>query len=67
MEADIKRKGGFAMDCNHGGGHTIPTAIVPSVWRFLKDHPYKVNPKPYAARNSVRLPDLLHDSLKPRT
>jgi len=48
MEADLKRKGGFAMDCNHGGGHTIPTAIVPSVWRFLKDHPYKVTPKPYA-------------------
>jgi poly(3-hydroxybutyrate) depolymerase len=46
-EADIKSKGGFAMDCNHGGGHMIPTAAVPSVWRFMKDHPFKVSPKPY--------------------
>jgi poly(3-hydroxybutyrate) depolymerase len=48
-EADIKSRGGFAIDCNHGGGHMIPTPAVPSVWRFMKDHPFKVSPEPYGA------------------
>lgn len=47
-EADIKSKGGFAVDCNHGGGHLIPAADVPSSWRFMKDHPFKVSPEPYS-------------------
>ena len=46
-EADIKKKGGFAMDCNHGGGHMIPSALVPSTWTFMKAHPFRVSPKPY--------------------
>jgi poly(3-hydroxybutyrate) depolymerase len=48
MEADLKKKGGFAIDCNHGGGHMIPTADVASSYRFMKDHPYKLRPEPYA-------------------
>jgi predicted esterase len=48
LEDSIKGLGGFAMDCDHGGGHMIPAADVPSSWRFLSDHPYKVNPEPYA-------------------
>jgi hypothetical protein len=48
-EADVKAKGGFAIDCNHGGAHTIPAGIAPSTWKFLKDHPYKIKPEPYAA------------------
>jgi hypothetical protein len=48
MEKDLKSKGGFAIDCNHGGGHMIPTAAVASSWQFLKDHPYKTKPDPYA-------------------
>jgi predicted esterase len=48
LETAIKTAGGFAMDCHHPGGHMIPSGDVPSSWRFLKDHPYKVNPKPYA-------------------
>jgi hypothetical protein len=47
-EADIKSRGGFAIDCNHGGGHQIPSGIASSVWQFMKDHPYKVSPEPYA-------------------
>ena len=46
-EQDIKAKGSFAIDCNHGGGHTIPPAAVPSVYAFLKAHPYDVTPEPY--------------------
>lgn len=48
LEMDLKSKGGFAIDCNHGGGHMIPTAAVASSWQFLKDHPYKTKPDPYA-------------------
>jgi hypothetical protein len=48
-EADIKKKGGFAIDCNHGGGHMIPSALVPSTWTFMKAHPFHVAPEPYAA------------------
>jgi poly(3-hydroxybutyrate) depolymerase len=46
-EADIKTRGGFSIDCNHGGGHMMPSGIAPSVWQFMKDHPYKVSPEPY--------------------
>jgi poly(3-hydroxybutyrate) depolymerase len=47
-ESDVKSRGGFAIDCNHGGGHQIPSGIQPSIWQFMKDHPYKVKPDPYA-------------------
>ena len=48
-EADIKKKAGFSIDCNHGGGHMIPTGISPSTWTFMKDHPFRVSPEPYLA------------------
>ena len=48
-EADLKKRGGFAIDCNHGGGHMIPTGIAPSTWTFMKTHPFHVSPEPYAA------------------
>jgi poly(3-hydroxybutyrate) depolymerase len=47
FEADIEQKGGFAIDCNHGGGHTIPTGMPASTWQFMKDHPYGAKPDPY--------------------
>jgi poly(3-hydroxybutyrate) depolymerase len=47
-EADVKAKGGFAIDCNTGGGHVSgPPQIGPAIWQFLKDHPFKVSPEPY--------------------
>ena len=39
----------FAFICNHGQGHTIPTAAAPSVWRFFQDHRYGTTPSPYAS------------------
>lgn len=45
---DIAAKGGFAVDCNHGGGHCGATAAVVSAqWQFLKDHPFGTKPSPY--------------------
>ena len=47
-QTTLKAAGHFAMLCNHGGGHTIPTKLVPGVWQFFLDHPYGTNPSPYA-------------------
>jgi poly(3-hydroxybutyrate) depolymerase len=47
-EADIAKKGGFSMDCNTGGGHVSgPPQILPGMWQFMVDHPFKVSPQPY--------------------
>ena len=46
---DIVAKGGFAIDCNHGGGHVAaPPDLKAAGWVFLKAHPFGVNPFPYA-------------------
>lgn len=50
LESAIQGKGGFALDCDHGGGHMIPAADVPATWHFMKDHPYKsAKPDAYVA------------------
>jgi hypothetical protein len=41
LETAMTGKGGFALDCDHGGGHMIPGADVAATWHFMKDHPYK--------------------------
>ena len=47
-EADINTKGGFSIDCNTGGGHVSgPPQILPGMWQFFVDHPFKVSPQPY--------------------
>jgi poly(3-hydroxybutyrate) depolymerase len=55
-EADIKKRGGFSIDCNHGGGHMIPAGIAPSTWTFMKDHPFRGSPEPYAAEIPASFP-----------
>jgi hypothetical protein len=47
-EADIATKKGFSLDCNTGGGHVSgPPQILPGMWQFMLDHPFKVSPQPY--------------------
>jgi poly(3-hydroxybutyrate) depolymerase len=47
---DINSKGGFAVDCDHGGQHCgTPQNVKAAQWKFLKDHPFGVTPEPYAA------------------
>ncbi len=42
-------KGGFVVDCNHGGGHCgAPANDIAAQWQFCKDHPFGVSPEPYA-------------------
>jgi poly(3-hydroxybutyrate) depolymerase len=56
-ETDVKAKGGFAIDCNTGGGHVSgPPQIGPAIWQFLKDHPFKVQPEPYVGMLSSLFP-----------
>jgi len=47
---DIAAKGGFAVNCNHGGGHCgSPETVKAAQWKFMKDHPFGVDPEPYSA------------------
>ena len=50
-EADVKKKGGYTVDCNNGGGHVGTAGTVgPAMWEYFKSHPFKTNlgPDPYA-------------------
>jgi hypothetical protein len=50
QDTDVKGKGGFVVDCDHGGGHCgAPADDVAAQWQFCKDHPFGVTPEPYAA------------------
>jgi hypothetical protein len=46
----IASSGGFAVRCDHGGGHCgTPSAIREAQWQFLLAHPYGTKPSPYEA------------------
>jgi predicted esterase len=55
--ASSKPPGGYAIDCNHGGGHcgiffatpVNTSEYVNAQWQFCKDHPFGVAQDPYAA------------------
>jgi predicted esterase len=50
QDMDIASKGGFVVDCDHGGGHCgAPADDIAAQWQFCKDHPFGVSPEPYAA------------------
>jgi hypothetical protein len=42
-------KGWYSMMCHHPGGHEVDPQIAPLSLRFFKDHPFEVNPEPYAS------------------
>jgi hypothetical protein len=52
-------RGGFVINCNHGGGHCGGGGFAADVWEFFKAHPYGVEPAPWAGRVQQRVPDLL--------
>jgi hypothetical protein len=50
--------GGFAVNCNHGGGHcAAPSELKRAMWQFLTDHPFGVDPEPYANGLPPSFPD----------
>jgi poly(3-hydroxybutyrate) depolymerase len=44
----VKAGGGFAIDCNHGGGHcSAPADAYMAGWQFMQDHPFGFEKEPY--------------------
>jgi poly(3-hydroxybutyrate) depolymerase len=43
----VERIGHFGFVCDHGMGHTVPTAARASAWSFLDAHPYGAYPAAY--------------------
>jgi poly(3-hydroxybutyrate) depolymerase len=39
-------RGGFVVNCNHGGGHCGGGGLASDVWEFFEAHPYGVEPAP---------------------
>lgn len=49
LDKVIAGAGGFAVDCNHGGGHVgAPPDLKAAGWEFMKAHPFGTKPSPYA-------------------
>jgi dienelactone hydrolase len=44
----LRANGNPSILCNHGGGHSIPSAGPAAAWRFFQDHPFGTAPSPYA-------------------
>lgn len=42
----FKDRGGFVVNCNHGGGHCGGSGLAPDIWEFFEAHPYGVEPAP---------------------
>jgi predicted esterase len=50
LTKDIAAQTGFAVDCDHGGGHCgAPAELVNAQWQFLKAHTFGVRESPYVA------------------
>lgn len=57
LTEDLLQDGHFVVNCDHGGGHTIPDGAVDMAWSFFQDHPKFVDPEPYAGELPDTLPD----------
>jgi poly(3-hydroxybutyrate) depolymerase len=44
----FKSRGGFVINCNHGGGHCGGGVVDSEVWQFFEAHPFGVDPYPWA-------------------
>jgi len=50
--------GGFAVNCNHGGGHCGATgALQLAAWRFMQAHPFGGGPPPWTDGLPEEMPD----------
>jgi hypothetical protein len=45
----FKNRGGFVINCDHGGGHCGGGGFAPDIWEFFKAHPYGTEPSPWAS------------------
>jgi hypothetical protein len=44
----FKNRGGFVINCDHGGGHCAGRGFAGDMWNFFKAHPYGTKPSPWA-------------------
>lgn len=57
FDANVVAAGGFAVDCDHGGGHCgAPPDLYTSAIQFLLEHPFGVSPEPYASALPASFP-----------
>jgi predicted esterase len=45
----FKGRGGFVINCNHGGGHCGGGGLAGDIWKFFKAHPFGTKPSPWAS------------------
>ena len=45
-DRSFSERGGFVIDCNHGGGHCGGAGLAGDIWEFFQAHPYGVEPAP---------------------
>lgn len=58
LDRDVTAKGGFVVNCDHGGDHCAsPDSVVRAQWQFLLAHPFGVEPEPYADALPDSFPD----------
>jgi len=48
-DRDFKARGGFVINCDHGGFHCGGGGLSPDVWEFFKAHTYGVDPHPWTS------------------
>jgi poly(3-hydroxybutyrate) depolymerase len=58
-DTQFSDRGGFVINCNHGGGHCGGGGLAGDIWKFFKAHPYGVDPHPW-----MSLPAGFHSSCK---
>ncbi|HET6337160.1 MAG TPA: hypothetical protein VFG30_28240 [Polyangiales bacterium] len=44
----FKARGGFVINCNHGGMHCGGGGLAGDVWKFFTAHPFGVDPEPWS-------------------
>ena len=58
LDMSAKMHGSFVVNCNHGGGHCqAPPELQTAAWQFMKDHPWGVDPSPWASGIPSGIPD----------
>jgi hypothetical protein len=43
-----KMRGGFVINCDHGGTHCGGGFLAPDIWQFFTAHPFGIDPEPWA-------------------
>jgi len=56
--SELLDDGHFVVNCDHDGGHTIPSEPASYYWPFFEDHPKGVSPEPWADALPDGYPDI---------